>query len=49
MKKLIVIASILCLIVGVPLVKKFASDGGIKKVQTETLQNHAIKTSIIAS
>ncbi|MES2673509.1 MAG: efflux RND transporter periplasmic adaptor subunit [Pseudomonadota bacterium] len=49
MKKFIIIASILCLILGVPLVKKFTSDAGIKKVQTETLQNRIIKTSIIAS
>ncbi len=49
MKKFIIIASILCLIVGFPLIKKLTRGDGVRKVQIEALQNHAIKTSIIAS
>ncbi len=49
MKKPIIIAVILCLIIGVPVVKKLTSGDSVKKVEVEALANHAIKASIIAS
>ncbi len=49
MKKPIIIAAILCLIIGVPVIKKFTSGDSVKKVEVEALANHAIKASIIAS
>lgn len=49
MKKPIIIAAILCLIIGVPVIKKFTSGDSVKKVDVEALANHAIKASIIAS
>jgi HlyD family secretion protein len=49
MKKPIIIAVILCLIIGVPVIKKLTSGDSVKKVEVEALANHAIKASIIAS
>ena len=49
MKKPIIIAAILCLIIGVPVIKKLTSSDSLKKVEVEALANHAIKASIIAS
>lgn len=49
MKKPLIIIALIALIVGVPLVKKFTSGDSAKKVQTEALQNHIIRASIIAS
>jgi HlyD family secretion protein len=49
MKKPIIIAVILCLIIGVPVIKKLTSGDSVKKVDVEALANHAIKASIIAS
>jgi HlyD family secretion protein len=49
MKKPIIIATILCLIIGVPVIKKLTSGDSVKKVEVEALANHAIKASIIAS
>lgn len=49
MKKPIIIAVILCLIIGVPVIKKLTSGDSFKKVEVEALANHAIKASIIAS
>jgi len=49
MKKPIIIAVILCLIIGVPVIKKVTSGDSIKKVDVEALGYHSIKASIIAS
>ena len=49
MKKSLIFAGILCLIIAVPLVKKYAGGGDVKKVEVGTLAEHSIKSSIIAS
>ncbi|GGY80851.1 RND transporter [Cellvibrio zantedeschiae] len=49
MKKPIIIGVILCLIIGVPVIKKLTSGDSLKKVEVEALTNRAIKASIIAS
>lgn len=49
MKKPLIIAIILSLVIGIPVIKKLTSSDSTKKVQVEALQNHAIKASIIAS
>jgi HlyD family secretion protein len=49
MKKPIIIIAILALVVGIPVSKRFFSKDDIKEVTVETLTNHKIKASILAS
>ncbi len=49
MKKPLVIAAILCLVVGVPVLKNLLGAGDVKKVQVEALGERNIQSSIIAS
>jgi HlyD family secretion protein len=49
MKKPVIIASIVCLVVGFPIVKKIMSNDHVRIVQTEALSYKPIRASIIAS
>jgi hypothetical protein len=49
MIKPIIVGVILCLIIGVPVIKKLTSGDSVKKVEVEALANHLIKASIIDS
>lgn len=49
MKKSLIFIAILCLVVGIPVVKKVIGSGDVKKVQVEALAEHDIQSSIIAS
>lgn len=49
MKKPLVILFILCLVVGIPVLKKLTGSSDVKTVQVEALGEHNIQSSIIAS
>lgn len=49
MKKTILIVVILLVVIGIPVSKRFLASDSVKEVETESLTNHKIEASILAS